>query len=104
MATAQQQLRKLEAEMKEISAKLEGKEKEMARQIKSAATHHFDRDDLKAMAESMGASVRKTIDDINGKAHDAAHRYEETVVAHPWKSTGAALLGGLIVGALIGRR
>lgn len=101
MATAQDQIRELKNEVRELANLIE----KQAKQISHSAGGglHVTRAELRDLAEHAGASTRRFIREKREQAGEAAHRYEDTVSAHPWKSTGIALLGGLLIGALMRR-
>lgn len=102
MSTAQQQIRELKNEVKELSAHIEQQAKKL---MKEGNGHfHVTRDELRDLAANAGATARKFYKDTRRQASDAAHRYEDTVSAHPWKSTAIALAGGILLGALLRRR
>ena len=103
MATAQQQIRDLKAEVRELSNMIEQKARNLSREASGNGHFHLSRDDLRSMAENAGASAREFIHDQRARASAYAGRYENTVSAHPWKSTALALAGGMILGALMRR-
>lgn len=104
MATAQQQIRDLKAEVRELSSLIEQKAKSLSREASGNGHFHITRDELRSMAEHAGASAREFLHDQRAKASAYAGRYEDTVSSHPWKSTALALAGGVILGALLRRR
>lgn len=105
MATAQQQIRDLKEEVKELSALIEKQARAVSKEAGNGNGHiHLTREDIRAMAENAGVRTRRFFKDTRKQAQDAAVRYEDTVSAHPWKSTAIALTGGLLLGALLRRR
>lgn len=61
----------------------------------------INRDELKRVAQDTGASVRQFISDKGTQADELRLRGEETVKSHPYKAIGAALVGGLLLGAIL---
>lgn len=105
MATAQQQIRELKSEVKELSTLLEKQAKALNKEVNNGNGHfHITRDELRSIAETAGANTRAFINDKRAKASEYAGQYEDTVSAHPWKSTALAVAGGLVLGALLRRR
>lgn len=104
MTTAQQQIRELKAEVKELSTLIEKQAKSLSREANGNGHFHITRDELRSMAENAGAATREFIADKRAKANHYAGRYEDSVSAHPWKSTAIAAAGGLLLGALLRRR
>jgi ElaB/YqjD/DUF883 family membrane-anchored ribosome-binding protein len=104
MATAQQQIRDLKAEVKELSHLIEKQARNLSKEANGNGHFHITRDELRAMAENAGATAREFIHDKRAKASEYAGRYEDSVSAHPWKSTALAMAGGVILGALLRRR
>lgn len=103
MATAQQQIRDLKNEVKELSALIEKQAREVSREAGNGH-FHITREELRDMAENAGASARKFVSEKRKQANNAALQYEDTVGAHPWKSTAIALAGGVLLGVLLRRR
>lgn len=103
MATAQQQIRDLKAEVQELSALVEKQARAVSKEVGNGH-FHITREELRDMAEQAGTNARKFIKTKRKQAEDAAHRYEDTVSAHPWKATAIALAGGALLGALLRRR
>jgi ElaB/YqjD/DUF883 family membrane-anchored ribosome-binding protein len=103
MATAQQQIRDLKDEVKELSALVEKQARAVSKEAGNGHIH-LTREDIREMAENAGVRTRRFFKDTRKQAQDAAGRYEDTVSAHPWKSTAIALTGGLLLGALLRRR
>lgn len=104
--TAQQTIRELRQEIKTLSAQVE-------KQARSVANHangnlHITRDDIRDFAENAGETARQYFvvkrDQAQEAAQTAAHKYEDSVSANPWKATGLALLGGIALSALFLRR
>ncbi|MCH2546930.1 MAG: hypothetical protein MK052_04880 [Alphaproteobacteria bacterium] len=104
MATAQQQIRDLKSEVKELSNLVEKQAKTLNKEIHGNGHYHITRDELRSMAENAGASAREFVSDKRAKASAYAGQYEDTVGAHPWKSTALAVAGGLVLGAILRRR
>ena len=102
MATAQQQIRELKAEIRDLSNVVEKQAKTLSKEANGH--YHITRDELRSVAENAGAVTREFIADKRAKANEYAGRYEDSVGAHPWKSTAIAAAGGLILGALLRRR
>lgn len=105
MTTAQQQIRELKAEIRELSSLVEKQAKAAGKELSNGNGHfHITRDEIRHMAENAGAATRAFISDKRAQAADYAHRYEDTVSANPWKSTAIALAAGTLLGALLRRR
>lgn len=102
MTTAQQQIRELKDEVKELAALIDKQAHRLSREAGNGI--HLTRAEVRDFAENAGASARKFIQDTRKQASQAAHRYEDSVSAHPWRSTAAALAGGVLLGLLLRRR
>lgn len=102
MTTAQQQIRELKNEVKELSTLLEKQAKAAAKELGNGH-FHISRDELRDMAEHAGQSAREFFVSKRKQATEAAHRYEDAVSAHPWKSTALAVAGGILIGVLLRR-
>jgi len=105
MTTAQQQIRELKSEVKELSQLVEKQAKSLGKEVGGGNGHfHITRDEIRSLAENAGAATREFISDKRARAADYAHRYEDTVSSHPWKTTAVALAAGTLIGALLRRR
>lgn len=101
MATAQQQIRDLKAEVRELSNLLEKKKESFIREVGGNGHFHINRNELRSIAEHAGETAREFIHDQRARASEYVGRYEESVSAHPWRSTALAVAGGLLLGALL---
>lgn len=103
MTTAQQQIREIRDEIKELSNLLEKQARSAIREVGNGHGLHVSRDEIREIAEQAGVSARRFLTSKKAQVRVAADKYEDTVSTHPWISTGAAVLGGMILGALMRR-
>lgn len=106
MATANQEIRDLRAELEQLRASITA-------EVKNG--HYRTRDNVTALAKDMreeaeelahnaGISLRQAWTRGRHAATDAYAQYESSVVRHPLSSTAIAFAGGMLLAALIRRR
>jgi ElaB/YqjD/DUF883 family membrane-anchored ribosome-binding protein len=104
MATANQEIRDLRAELEELRASISsGLRNGRARE----QLHHLAedvREDARDIARNAGASLRQAWSRSRHAAEDAYHNYEASVSRHPISATAIAFAGGVLFAALMRRR
>ena len=105
MATANQEIRELKNEVKQLA--------EMVQDNLSTAGHDGHgigdmigeyRTDLRRVARKAGRNVRHFVSDSGKKAGALCKRCEENISEHPLRSVAVAVAGGLLLGALMKRK
>ncbi len=101
MTTASQEIREIRQEMKHLA--------QMVKEASASANGHsniigFDRKDLQKMARQAGKTIRGYVDEKTHQADELRQTCEETITTHPFKSVLTAVLGGVVLGAILGRK
>lgn len=97
-----QDIKKLRAEVQRLGSIV----KEMPEHAKDDVSNviGFDGRELRKMARDAGKNARRYITKKQRQAEELRDEAEERITAHPFRSIGAAVLGGAILGALFARR
>lgn len=103
MATAQQEIKSLKAELAQLKSAMENQIEDIAPNGESS-DGRFDMQSVKARARLAGIKARKFIDEKQGQVKEARDATEKTIKARPFTSTAVAFAGGALVAALISRK
>jgi ElaB/YqjD/DUF883 family membrane-anchored ribosome-binding protein len=106
MATANQEIRDLRAELEQLRASISAEAKNGHYRVReNMSTLAKDvREDAEELAHNAGISLRKAWNRGRLAASDAYAQYESSVVRHPLSSTAMAFAGGMLLAALLRRR
>ena len=63
----------------------------------------LDRKELRRIARNAGKKTRRYLNDKRDQAVEIRDEAEERITAHPFRAVGAALVSGLVFGALLRR-
>ncbi len=63
----------------------------------------FDKKELRKMARDAGKKTRRYISDKKEQATELYGEAEDTIQSNPFRSVGAALLSGVLIGAILRR-
>jgi len=84
------------------SSTIANKAKKVAHDISETA--NFDRRELKLIAADAGKKVADFFHEKSEQAHDIRVNTENRVKENPIKSVAIAAVGGLLLGAILGRK
>lgn len=96
-----QDIQKLRAEVQRLGAIV----KEMPAHAASDAGNviGFDKKELRKMARDAGKKTRRFISEKKEQVSDLYNEAEDTIQTNPFRSVGAALVSGLLIGAILRR-
>lgn len=96
-----QDIKQLRAEVQRLGAIV----KEMPAHAKEDVGNviGIDRKELRKMARNAGKKTRRFISDKRDQAVELRDEAEERITANPFRAVGAALVSGLLFGALLRR-
>lgn len=100
MAAANQELKELKAELKNLAEMV----KDSAKTSIASNVIGLDRTEIRKMAKKAGKSVRGYFAEKSKQAIDLKDDAKETISAKPFKSVAAAAAIGAVVGAILLRR
>lgn len=103
MATAQQDIKALKADIADLKEVIASQVEDVAPDGKSSDSR-FDMDAVKERARVAGMKARKFFEETQGQAKDARVKAEKTIKARPFATTAVAFAGGALVAALITRK
>ncbi|WP_262690200.1 hypothetical protein [Kordiimonas aestuarii] len=102
MATAQQEIKNLKKDMKQIKDMLTAQARDVA--PNGADTSRIDVDAIKDRAREAGEKAREYLRNKQDQAVVARDKAEQTIKDRPFTTTAAAFASGAIVAALLSRR
>jgi ElaB/YqjD/DUF883 family membrane-anchored ribosome-binding protein len=103
MATAQQEIKSLKAELAQLKQAVEAQVEDVTPNG-DGTDGRFDMQNVRARARLAGQKARKFFDEKQGQVKDARDATEKTIKARPFASTAVAFAGGALVAALIARK
>ncbi len=101
MATANQEIKALRQEVKNLAKVVETN----AREVGNGHTNwHLNSEDIKAAAHRAGSNVRSFVATQGERATELRNQTEASIQAHPFRSVALGAAAGLILGAILRRR
>lgn len=95
-------------EIKDVKQDIKDLKKMIAQEFEGESNGHsrhaFSREEIQLMANRAGKSVRGFLNDKRDQLGVAKIRTEDTIKAHPFTVTAAAVASGMLLGALLRRK